>query len=200
MADSVLTAAGYGPESNRTTVSCTDVMEKLSAQMPDAPLSGLVITGAQAVGTSSQGGKAVQVSFLRTPGQWAIASLPLSASGAGGATAAVRSPEGRRVVAVLNAYYAALEAQDPATLCAKVTDQVQQRVIAVGSIQGAKTCPAAYRVVFGQIAFAYHSLPTVTKVTVRGQRARTVATVEGKTLHTPLRKIKGNWKVDVLGA
>jgi hypothetical protein len=111
----------------------------------------------------------------------------------------LHTAEEREVARVVREFYGALEDQDGEKLCDLVTPTIRAKVLAIGGIQDAKTCPKAYEVIFDQIRFSYTTIPTVVRVTIAGDRANAFSRVGRHKLKAPLRNIHRAWKVDALG-
>jgi hypothetical protein len=111
----------------------------------------------------------------------------------------LHTAEEREVARVVREFYGALEDQDGTKLCNLVTPTIRARVLAIGAIQDAKTCPKAYEVIFDQIRFSYTTIPTVVRVTIAGDRAHAFSRIGRHKLKAPLRNIRRAWKVDTLG-
>ncbi len=106
---------------------------------------------------------------------------------------------GREIEHVVTDFYTGLENQDTGVLCASITPDARKKVIAIGSIQDAKTCGSAYRKIFDQLSFSYTETPKVVRVTISGSKARATTMFGSHTTKAPLKKVGGAWKVDSIG-
>jgi hypothetical protein len=96
-------------------------------------------------------------------------------------------------------FYTGLEEQDTSLLCRSITPSAREKVIAIGAIKDAKTCPQGYEKIFEQVRFHYTDPPKVLRVTISGNRAHATTAFGGETTRAPLRKVSGEWKVDSIG-
>jgi hypothetical protein len=179
--------------------TCAGGLEHNRGELPSGRLVKLRISGSRASGSFREGtGELADIKFGKEGGDGRSTALPTSSPGPRSRSS--RSPtdpgklhtaEGREIAHVVTDWYGGLVNQDTAAICENVTPTQRKKAIAIGSIRGAKTCPAAYRAIFDQIRFSYDTVPKVVRVTISGKRAVATSEVEGKTLRRPSGRSTG---------
>jgi ketosteroid isomerase-like protein len=189
--------------------TCAKGVENKRGELPEGTLKRLRIAGVQATGSFREGTGALgHVRFAKQDGEWKLDGLTYFVSKPSFVAkpkpratppGKLHTTEGREIARVTREFYGALEDQDTVKLCEIVTPTIRARVLAIGGIQDAKTCPKAYEAIFDQLRFSYTTIPTVVRVTIAGDRAFAFSRVGRHKLKAPLRNIRRAWKVDTLG-
>ena len=194
--------------------TCPDGVSKLNKQLPITNLKRLAITGSHATASAQDSSFIdMKVKFAKQGGDWKLDGLTGFANGtpvpASTNTQTTTTPSvdpgklhtaaGREIAGVVSDFYTGLENEDTGVLCRTITPSAKEKVIAIGSIQDAKTCGSAYKKIFNQLSFSYTQTPHVVRVTISGSKARATTMFGSHTTKAPLKKISGAWKVDTIG-
>jgi hypothetical protein len=143
-----------------------------------------------ACGSGGSGDKPVSATQTAAPEQNVAPTVP---------PGDLHTAEGREVARVTGEFYTALEDQDTEALCDNITPDARKKVIAIGSIQDAKTCQTAYTKIFEQLSFHYTQTPKVVRVTISGKKARATTMFGSHTIKAPLLRVGTAWKVNSIG-